>query len=412
MVTEADGLLDRVRMRLASAPATADLSELAREESALLVDAEALTAISRELSAELQGAGPLEDLLALPGVTDVLVNACDQVWLDRGFGLERSAVRFSSDAAVRSLAVRLAAQAGRRLDDAAPFVDATLPDGTRLHAILPPLVAHPTVSLRVLTRCRLALSDLVVLGTFSDAVGHLLQAVVAAKLTVLISGGTGSGKTTLLAALLGTVSTTERIVTVEDAPELAVEHPHVVSVLARSPNVEGAGAVEMRELVRQALRMRVDRLVVGEFRGAEIVDLLAALNTGHSGGAATVHANSAQDVPARLIALAALAGMPADVMNAQAASALDVLIHVARDRSGLRRVSQIALWPQRGAGGPPDLVWSSTGGLGPAARELARRIANADVDPPYLLDAADGFDADAANSRQLVDANPRREECR
>jgi pilus assembly protein CpaF len=382
-------LVDRVRMRLAASPVAAgsdlDLGALVRQESALLVDSGALAELSDQLQSELRGAGPLEDLLALPDVTDVLVNAADQVWIDRGFGLERTEVRFDSDAAVRRLAARLAAQAGRRLDDAAPFVDACLPDGTRLHAILPPLVASPTISLRVLRRRRLALSDLVRLGAMPAEIADLLKAVVGARLTVLISGGTGTGKTTLLASLLGEVCAGDRIITIEDAAELAVNHPHVVALLARSANQERAGAIDLRELVRQALRMRADRLVVGEFRGAEIVDLLAALNTGHAGGAATVHANSVQDVPARLTALAALGGMSAEVLVAQAASALDVVVHIKRDRAGLRRLDQIALWPRRGADVTPELVWTSPAEFGPAGAELARRIVDAGLEVPGVL---------------------------
>jgi pilus assembly protein CpaF len=299
--------------------------------------------------------------------------------------LERVSVRFPDDASIRRLAVRLASQAGRRLDDAAPYVDAALPDGTRLHAMLPPLVAHPTISLRVLARRRLSMADLAALGAISGDVAELLHAVVSARLTVLISGGTGTGKTTLLAALLGTVDVNDRIITIEDAAELAIDHPHVVSLLARSANVERAGAIELRELVRQALRMRADRLVVGEFRGAEIVDLLAALNTGHAGGAATVHANSVMDVPARLVALAALGGLSAEVLAAQAASALDLLVHIRRSRDGLRQLDQIALWPRRDAAIGPQLVWTRDGGPGPAAPDLAARIAAADVALPALL---------------------------
>jgi pilus assembly protein CpaF len=367
-------LLDRVRRRMAGAPERADLAELARQESPFLVDETVLSEMSNELAAELQGAGCLEPLLGLPGVTDVLVNAANDVWIDRGGGLERTSVAFADDAAVRRLAVRLASQAGRRLDDAAPYVDAALPDGTRLHAILPPLVAHPTISLRVLARRRLGLADLVTLGTMPTEVAALLRACMAARLTLLISGGTGSGKTTLLAALLGAVDATERIITIEDAAELAVTHPHVVSLLARSANVEQAGAVELRELVRQALRMRADRLVVGEFRGAEIVELLAALNTGHAGGAATVHANSVYDVPARLVALAALGGQPADVLRAQAASALDVLVHVARERQGMRYVDQIAMWPRNVRRADAVLVWSREGGTAAGALALRKRL--------------------------------------
>jgi pilus assembly protein CpaF len=383
-------LLERVRHRLAAGSGSDDLGQLAGQESALLLDSHGRSELSGQLAAELTGAGPLEELLATAGVTDVLVNAPDQVWLDRGAGLERTRVRFDSDAAVRRLATRLAAQAGRRLDDAAPFVDAVLPDGSRLHAILPPLVAHPTLSLRVLARRSLSLPELVALGAMPGELADLLAALVQARLTLLISGGTGSGKTTLLAALLATVSPAERIITIEDTAELAVSHPHVVALLARSANVEGAGAVELRELVRQALRMRADRLVVGEFRGAEIVELLAALNTGHAGGAATVHANSVGDVAARLVALAALGGMPAQALAAQAASALDVLVHIRRDRDGRRRVEQVALWPAGPSpAGLPGLAWTRAAGLGPAAGQLRALLEAAEVGVPALLAEVD-----------------------
>lgn len=378
-------LVDRVRSRLASGADALGVGLVAGQESALLLDSGALTELTGQLTAELTGAGPLEDLLSVDGVTDVLVNAPDQVWVDRGQGLERWPLSFDSDEAVRRLSTRLAAQAGRRLDDAAPYVDAVLPDGTRLHAILPPLVAHPTLSLRVLARRRLSLSDLVNLGALPDDVAAMLGAVIEARLSLLISGGAGTGKTTLLAALLGTVGSGERIITIEDAAELAVAHPHVVSLLARSANVERAGEVPLRELVRQALRMRADRIVVGEFRGAEIVELLGALNTGHDGGAATVHANSVSDVPARLVALAALGGMSASALQAQAGSALDVLVHIKRDRGGSRRVVQVALWPRPGEPSQPRLVWGRAEGLRPVAAELAARLDEAQVPVPALL---------------------------
>jgi len=367
--------VDRVRSRLAATDLDRDLSQVAREESQLLTDAVVLSELSAELSAELRGAGPLEPLLALAGVTDVLVNAPEQVWIDRGSGLERASVRFADDAAIRRLAVRLAGQAHHRLDDAAPWVDAVLNDGTRLHAVLPPLVRHPTISLRVFGRRELSLSDLVDRATMSFEVAELLTRCVAARMTSIVSGATGAGKTTLLAAMLGTVGPCERILTIEEAPELQIRHPHVVALLSRPPNAEGRGAVELRDLVRQALRMRADRLVVGEFRGAEIVDLLAALNTGHCGGAATVHANSASDVPVRLVALAALAGMHSAVLTDQAASALDVIVHIARDRDGIRRVEQIALWsaPDRRTGPVP--VWTRDRGLWPGASVLADQLA-------------------------------------
>jgi pilus assembly protein CpaF len=378
----AEPLLERLRLRLAADAGA--LAQLAGAGSELLLDEPALAELSGQLRAELLGAGPLEPVLAEPGVTDVLVNSAEEVYLDRGGGLERAPVRFESDAAVRRLASRLAGQAGRRLDDALPYVDAVLPDGTRLHAILPPLAAHPTISLRVLGRRRLDLAQLVRLGAMPEAVAELLTTVVRARFSLLISGGTGTGKTSLLAALLGRADPADRILTIEDAAELAIEHPHVVSLVARSANVEHAGAVGPAELVRQALRMRADRLVVGEFRGPEIVELLAALNTGHCGGAATVHANSVRDVPARLIALAALAGMSRATLLAQAASALDLLVHVGRDGTGQRRVRQLALW-QREADAPPRLVWSATEGLGPGAAELRLRLAELGSSSSRLL---------------------------
>jgi pilus assembly protein CpaF len=238
------------------------LDELLRAEFDGIVDDVAFEAMRREVAAELHGAGPLEPLLATPGVTDVLVNGPDQVWFDRGNGLERAPVRFADDAAVRRLAQRLATSAGARLDDAMPYADAVLRDGTRVHAVLPPLVEQPTLSLRVLARRPHGLDGLVARGAMSVEIADTLRAVVSAGLAFVVTGGTGTGKTTLLGALLGSVPAAERILLIEDAPELIVAHPHVVRLVPRGANVEGAGAVLQRELVRQALRMRPDRLVV------------------------------------------------------------------------------------------------------------------------------------------------------
>ncbi|MCW2756745.1 MAG: TadA family conjugal transfer-associated ATPase, partial [Nocardioidaceae bacterium] len=290
------------------------------------------------------GAGPLESLLRTPGVTDVLVNGPGAVYLDRGAGLELTEVRFADDEAVRRLAQRLAASAGRRLDDATPHVDLRLPDGTRFHAVLAPL-ARPgtTLSLRVPRSRVFTLDELVAAGTVpADGLGWL-RAVVERRLAFLVSGGTGSGKTTLLNALLSIVDPAERLVLVEDAGELRPDHPHVVGLEARPANVEGTGEVTLRTLVRQALRMRPDRLVVGEVRGAEVTDLLAALNTGHEGGCATLHANSAVDVPARVEALALAAGMPLAAVHSQLASAVDVVLHLARGRDGRRVLREIGV---------------------------------------------------------------------
>jgi pilus assembly protein CpaF len=345
--TVSDGLLDRVRRRVADTgepPTAARVAEALRAEGGLRGDAELLTVL-RLLQSEIAGAGPLEPLLADPQVTDVLVNGPDEVWVDRGRGLERTRVRFPDDAAVRRLAQRLAAPSGRRLDDAQPWVDARLPDGVRLHAVLAPVAAPGTcVCLRVPRRRAFTLDELVAAGAVPPDGADLLRRLVASRTSFLVSGGTGTGKTTLLAALLSLVDPADRLLLVEDASELAPEHPHVVRLEGRAPNVEGAGAVTLRDLVRQALRMRPDRLVVGEVRGAEVADLLAALNTGHEGGCGTVHANSAADVPARLEALAATAGLERAALHSQLAAGLRVAVHLARARGdGARRVAQVGV---------------------------------------------------------------------
>lgn len=298
------------------------------------------------------GAGALEPLLHLPGVTDVLVNGPDQVFLDRGAGLEPAGVRFAGEDEVRRLAIRLAASVGRRLDDASPFVDARLPNGVRVHAVLPCVADTGTcLSLRVPNRSRLTLADWVDCGSLPPQGAELLTGLVAARRAFLISGGTGSGKTTLLSALLGLVPAGDRIVIAEDSRELQPDHPHCVRLESRPPNAEGAGAITLTDLVRQALRMRPDRLVVGEVRGAELADLLTALNTGHEGGCGTVHANSAGDVPARLEALAALGGLGRDALHAQLAAALQVLVHVRRLPDGRRWVDELRLVsPDRSTG--------------------------------------------------------------
>jgi pilus assembly protein CpaF len=364
-------LVERVRRRLAVAPASsAGLDELVRTEADGIVDDAVFEAMRRDVEAELHGAGPLEPLLALPGVTDVLVNGAHAVWLDRGRGLERAPVSFRDDRAVRRLAQRLASGAGARLDDAMPYADAVLADGTRVHAVLPPLAEHPTLSLRVLARRRYDLDALRAGGALPAPVADLLRAVVDARLTLVISGGTGSGKTTLLAALLGAVPDTERILVIEDAPELVIAHPHVVRLVPRAANVEGAGAIGLRELVRQALRMRPDRLVVGEFRGAEMIELIVALNTGHDGGAATLHANSAADIPARFTALGALAGLPAAAVTSLVASAIDVVVHLRRAEGGRRTVAEIGLVARHGDDLGVDAVWTAQLGELPGAARL------------------------------------------
>ncbi|CAG7649148.1 TadA family conjugal transfer-associated ATPase [Actinacidiphila bryophytorum] len=347
------GLLDAVRLRLAEHGGEATPARVAaalRAQGRLLGDTEVLGVVGA-LRSELVGAGPLEPLLADPQVTDILVNGPDEVWIDRGRGLERGAVRFADTAAVRRLAQRLATSAGRRLDDARPWVDARLPDGTRLHAVLPPVVVgSPCLSLRVVRSRAFTLGELVTAGTLDAGTAALLRSVLDARLSFMISGGTGSGKTTLLSCLLGLVDPAARIVLAEDSAELRPDHPHVVRLETRPANQEGAGEVTLRDLVRQALRMRPDRLVVGEVRGAEVTDLLSALNTGHEGGCGTVHANAAADVPARLEALGSTAGLDRAALHSQLAAALSLVVHLSRDSAGLRRVAEIHVL-QRGADG-------------------------------------------------------------
>ncbi|WP_327354457.1 TadA family conjugal transfer-associated ATPase [Streptomyces sp. NBC_01304] len=358
-------LLDGVRQWLAASgcePTPARVAQALREQGRVLGDTE-LLGVVRDLRSELVGAGSLEPLLADPEVTDVLVQAPDRVWVDRGHGLELTPVTFPDAAAVRRLAQRLAAVAGRRLDDARPWVDARLPDGTRLHAVLPPVAVGSTcLSLRVVRPRAFSLAELVAAGTVPPGGDRVLRALIEARLSFVISGGTGSGKTTLLSALLGMVGPGERIVLAEDSAELRPEHPHVVRLETRPANQEGAGLVTLQDLVRQALRMRPDRLVVGEVRGAEVVHLLAALNTGHEGGCGTVHANTAADVPARLEALGTAAGLERTALHSQLAAALSVVLHLVRDRGGRRRIAEVHVLERDAAGlvvAVPALRWGA-----------------------------------------------------
>jgi pilus assembly protein CpaF len=339
-------LAGRVRRRLASAPGRYDAAAIAAavRDEAPTAGLATLLEVSGRLGAELAGAGILAPLLARPGVTDVLVNGPGPVWVDAGDGPRPSGLVIDDEAAVRRLAVRLVAAGGRRLDDAAPYADARLADGTRVHAIVPPLAPDGTcISLRVPPRRVFTLDELVSAGSLPPDGAEMLQRLVAARLAFLVTGGTGCGKTTVLSSLLSLVARDERIVLVEDAAELRPDHPHVVRLESRPANAEGAGQVTLDVLVRQALRMRPDRLVVGEVRGGEVLDLLAALNTGHEGGCSTVHANRAEHLPARVESLCGQAGVTRSAAHSLLAAAVDVVLHLARGRDGRRRMAGLAV---------------------------------------------------------------------
>lgn len=379
-------LVERVRERLAaeSGPLRPNVvaAAIRAESHGVLGDTDVLNNL-RLHQTELTGAGLLEPLLSADGTTDVLVSAPDSVWVDDGSGLRRTAVRFDDEASVRRLAQRLALSAGRRLDDAQPWVDGQLAEmgaggyTVRLRAVLPPIAPAGTcLSLRVLRPATHDLEALVGAGAIAAEAAVLLNDVIRARLAFLVSGGTGAGKTTLLSAALGAVAAHERIVCVEDAPELAPRHPHLVNLVARHANVEGVGEVTVRDLVRQALRMRPDRIVVGEVRGGEVVDLLAALNTGHDGGAGTVHANSPAEVPARMEALAAVGGLDRTALHSQLAAAVPVVLHVGRDGGGSRRLDEIAVL-QRADDGLVTAVtaWHADRGFGSGMARLTDLVA-------------------------------------
>ena len=345
-----------------------------------MAGATTLLEVAGTVLADIGGAGVLEPLLREPLVTDVLVNGPGPVWVDRGHGLQPSPIRIPDEAAARRLAVRLVTAGGRRLDDASPYADARLPDGTRVHAVLPPLSAQGTcISLRVPPRRAFTLGDLIDAGSLPAAGADLLRRLVAARVAILLTGGTGSGKTTVLSTLLSNAEPAERLVLVEDAAELRPDHPHVVRLEARAPNAEGAGGVSLDVLVRQALRMRPDRLVVGEVRGNEVLDLLAALNTGHEGGCGTVHANRAEHVPARIESLCGRAGVPRAAAHSLLLAAVDAIVHLVRGGDGRRRVAGIAVLAADPAGHAvvhPAYRFGADILRGPGADLLDRRLTN------------------------------------
>lgn len=352
MTARTEELAGGIRKWLVDNAQQADAASVmaALRDTGAVVGAGQLLDVLAILRAEFSGAGPLQDLLAAGGCTDVLVNGASSVWVDTGDGLHRVQSPFSAEAQVRRLAQRLAGAAGRRLDDAVPFCDARLPDGTRLHAALDTVASPGTlISLRLPPRERFTVADLVHRRAIpAEAVGWL-NALIACRATFLISGSTGSGKTTVLEALLHLVPPHDRVLILEDSAELRPDHPHVCSLQGRPANIEGEGEIRLVDLVRQALRMRPDRLVVGEVRGAEVVAMLSAFNTGHEGGAGTIHASGPERVPARIEALALAAGLDRPAVHAQMAAGLDAVVHVERGR-GHRRLAAIAELERRADG--------------------------------------------------------------
>ena len=336
----------KIRAELAarnSQPNHLAIAEAVSQELPLLSPIKKLE-IFDEVTTHINGLGPLESLSRKTGVTDIVVNGPNDVWFDAGQGMQRANIAWQSELQLREFVSHLVGQLNRRIDDAQPFVDARLPSGIRVHAIIPPLAQQGTcLSLRIPQTQTLTLADLKHRGMFNAQIGEILELIVASGISFLISGGTGTGKTTLLAALLNGIDASKRIVVIEDLHELLIDHPHVVSLQSRGTNTEGFGEVPLRTLTRQALRMRPDRLILGEVRGAEIIDLFTALNTGHSGGCATVHANSAQDVPARIVGLGLLAGLPSSAIHSLFATAISVIVELSRTQDGLRKVSSIHL---------------------------------------------------------------------
>src|SRR5947208_4703291 len=297
-----------------------------------------------EISDDILGHGPIERLLADDSVTEIMVNGPYDIWVERQGRLYQTTVRFNDESHLRRIINKMVAQVGRRIDESSPMVDARLPDGSRVNAVIPPLsLSGPLVTIRKFSNKRLDLNEMIRLGTLSSDTVDFLQRCVLAELNVLISGGTGSGKTTLLNALSAAISDSERIVTIEDAAELQMKQNHVLRLESRPKNIEGQGEITIRELVRNALRMRPDRIIVGEVRGAEALDMLQAMNTGHDGSLTTVHANSPRDALARIETMVLMAGydLPVRAIRQQIAAALDLIIHLERMEDGSRRVTHV-----------------------------------------------------------------------
>jgi pilus assembly protein CpaF len=326
-----------------AAEPAAEVRDLVEEEAALL-GAEEREALVAGILRDTVGLGPIEGLLADPEVEEVMVNGADRVYVERRGRIEPVDVHFADEEALRNTIERIIAPLGRRVDELSPMVDARLADGSRVNVVIPPLaVDGPALSIRRFAVRRRGARELVDLGTLSEEQHGRLKEAVSMRRSVLVSGGTGTGKTTLLNALSSFIASWERVVTIEDAAELRLQQPHVVRLETRPPGVEGRGEVTIRDLLRNALRMRPDRIVIGEVRGAEALDLLTALNTGHDGALSTVHASSARDAIARLETLALMAGvgLPHEAIAEQVRRGVDLVVHLERADDGSRRVSEV-----------------------------------------------------------------------
>jgi pilus assembly protein CpaF len=342
-------LIERRRAQAASGRSPSlelpdEVRGLVAEEAALL-GADDRAAVEARIVRDTIGLGPLEELLADPAVEEVMVNGPESVYVERGGTIEATAIRFADEEELRNAIERILAPLGRRVDELSPMVDARLADGSRVNVVIPPLaIDGPALSIRRFGAERPGPQRLVELGTLTQAQCELLEAAVAGRRSVLVSGGTGSGKTTLLNALSSFIAPGERVVTIEDAAELRLQQPHVVRLESRPASVEGRGEVTIRDLLRNALRMRPDRVVIGEVRGPEALDLLTALNTGHDGALSTVHANSPVDALSRLETLALMAGLglPHEAIAEQVQRGIDLVVHLERHADGSRRVAEIA----------------------------------------------------------------------
>jgi len=314
-------------------------------EERVIIPNEEIEEIIQQLINESVGYGPLEELLKDDSITEIMVNGPDEVFIERNGKLEQSGVRFNNEEHIRHIIDRIIAPLGRRIDESSPMVDARLLDGSRVNAIIPPIsLDGPSMSIRKFKRDPYVLDDLMAFGSFSMEMGEFLKVAVKAKVNILVSGGTGSGKTTLLNVLSDSIPAGERIVTIEDMAELRFTYDNLVRLEARPPNMEGTGEVMIRHLVKNALRMRPDRIIVGEVRGAEAIDMLQAMNTGHEGSLTTVHANSPKDALGRLEAMVIMAGLPltVDVIRGYFVGALDLIVQTSRFSDGKRRIVNIA----------------------------------------------------------------------